>query len=150
SRFDGARVRLPSLIEGENEVRVLATGRYMNTGEGLHRFVDPVDEEVYLDTQVEVSDARRRFACAGQRDLTPPFALTGTAPAHLRVISSSPTPAPSAAAEGTATWAFEPTERISTYPVALIAGNYQGGTGEVTTRDGRTLPMGVFARASLA
>ena len=150
SRFDGARVRLPSLIEGENEVRVLATGRYMNTGEGLHRFVDPVDEEVYLYTQFEVSDARRMFACFEQPDLKATFALTVTAPAHWRVISNAPTPAPSAAAEGTATWAFEPTERISTYLVALIAGNYQGGTGEVTTRDGRTLPMGVFARASLA
>src|SRR5699024_6049981 len=78
------------------------------------------------------------------------LALTVTAPAHWRVISNAPTPTPSAAADGVATWAFEPTERISTYLVALIAGNYQGGTGEVTSRDGRTIPMGVFARASLA
>ncbi|MGP9537591.1 aminopeptidase N [Brachybacterium sp. AOP43-C2-M15] len=150
SRFDGARVRLPALVEGPNTVRVLATGRYMNTGEGLHRFVDPVDDEVYLYTQFEVSDARRMFACFEQPDLKATFALTVTAPAHWRVISNAPTPEPSAAAEGTATWTFEPTERISTYLVALIAGNYQGGTGEVTTRDGRTLDMGVFARASLA
>lgn len=66
SRFDGARVQLPALAEGENTVRVLATGRYMNTGEGLHRFVDPVDGEVYLYTQFEVSDARRMFACFEQ------------------------------------------------------------------------------------
>ena len=150
SRFDGARVQLPALVEGENTVRVLATGRYMNTGEGLHRFVDPVDEEVYLYTQFEVSDARRMFACFEQPDLKATFQLTVTAPAHWRVISNAPTPEPSAAGEGTATWAFSPTERISTYLVALIAGNYQGGTGEVTARDGRTIPMGVFARASLA
>ena len=150
SRFDGARVQLPALAEGENTVRVLATGRYMNTGEGLHRFVDPVDEEVYLYTQFEVSDARRMFACFEQPDLKATFQLTVTAPAHWRVISNAPTPEPSAAGEGTATWAFSPTERISTYLVALIAGNYQGGTGEVTARDGRTIPMGVFARASLA
>src|SRR5699024_12250921 len=43
-RFDGARVRLPALREGENTVRILAEGTYMNTGEGLHRFVDRVDE----------------------------------------------------------------------------------------------------------
>jgi aminopeptidase N len=150
SRFDGARVQLPSLAEGENTVRVLAVGRYMNTGEGLHRFVDPVDEEVYLYTQFEVSDARRMFACFEQPDLKATFQLTVTAPAHWRVISNAPTPEPSAASEGSATWAFSPTERISTYLVALIAGNYQGGTGEITTRDGRTVPMGVFARASLA
>jgi len=150
SRFDGARVQLPALVEGENTVRVLATGRYMNTGEGLHRFVDPVDEEVYLYTQFEVSDARRMFACFEQPDLKATFQLAVTAPAHWRVISNAPTPEPAPAAEGTATWSFSPTERISTYLVALIAGNYQGGTGEVTTRDGRTIPMGVFARASLA
>ncbi|GAA1484602.1 aminopeptidase N [Brachybacterium fresconis] len=150
SRFDGARVRLPALVEGENVVRILADGVYMNTGEGLHRFVDPVDEEVYLYSQFEVSDARRMFACFEQPDLKATFRLTVTAPEHWRVISNAPTPAPTAADEGTATWAFEPTERISTYLVALIAGNYQGGTGEITTRDGRTIPMGVFARASLA
>ncbi|MDN6399998.1 MAG: aminopeptidase N [Brachybacterium sp.] len=150
SRFDGARVQLPTLAEGENTVRILATGRYMNTGEGLHRFVDPVDDEVYLYSQFEVSDARRMFACFEQPDLKASFALTVTAPAHWRVISNAPTPAPSPAGEGIATWAFDPTERISTYLVALIAGNYQGGTGEITTRDGRTVPMGVFARASLA
>ncbi|MGO1285439.1 MAG: aminopeptidase N, partial [Brachybacterium sp.] len=150
SRFDGARVSLPSLVEGENTLRVLATGRYMNTGEGLHRFVDPVDDEVYLYTQFEVSDARRMFACFEQPDLKATYALTVTAPVHWRVISNAPTPEPSPAGEDVATWAFPPTERISTYLVALIAGNYQGGTGEVTTRDGRTIPMGVFARASLA
>ena len=150
SRFDGARVQLPELAEGANTLRILATGRYMNTGEGLHRFVDPVDDEVYLYSQFEVSDARRMFACFEQPDLKATYALTVTAPAHWRVISNAPTPAPSPAGEGVATWAFDPTERISTYLVALIAGNYQGGTGEVTTRDGRTIPMGVFARASLA
>ncbi|WP_394214422.1 aminopeptidase N [Brachybacterium vulturis] len=150
SRFDGARVQLPALAAGENTVRVLATGRYMNTGEGLHRFVDPVDDEVYLYSQFEVSDARRMFACFEQPDLKATYALTVTAPAHWRVISNAPTPDPSPVGEGVATWAFPPTERISTYLVALIAGNYQGGTGEITTRDGRTIPMGVFARASLA
>ncbi|MGO3478962.1 MAG: aminopeptidase N, partial [Brachybacterium tyrofermentans] len=154
SRFDGARVRLPALAEGENVLRILAEGNYMNTGEGLHRFVDPVDDEVYLYSQFEVSDARRMFACFEQPDLKATFQLTVTAPAHWRVISNAPTPAPSAAENGTAaetaTWSFDPTERISTYLVALIAGNYQGGTGEITTRDGRTVPMGVFARASLA
>ncbi|WP_114855072.1 aminopeptidase N [Brachybacterium sp. YJGR34] len=152
SHFDGARVQLPELLEGENVVRIVAEGRYMNTGEGLHRFVDPVDDEVYLYTQFEVSDARRMFACFEQPDLKATFRLTVTAPDHWRVISNAPTPAPIPLEHrgDVATWAFEPTERISTYLVALIAGNYQGGTGEVTTRDGRTVPMGVFARASLA
>src|SRR5690625_7047583 len=121
----------------------------MNTGNVLHRFVDPVDDEIYLYTQFEVSDARRVFACFEQPDLKATYQLTVTAPAHWRVISISPTPAPEPAGEGIATWAFEPTERISTYLMALIAGDYRGGEGMVTTRDGREIPMGVFARASL-
>ncbi|UYG16771.1 aminopeptidase N [Brachybacterium huguangmaarense] len=150
SRFDGARVQLPALAEGENVVRVLADGAYMNTGEGLHRFVDPVDDEVYLYTQFEVSDARRMFACFEQPDLKAVFTFTVTAPEHWRVISNAPTPEPTPADTGTATWSFDPTEPISTYLTALIAGRYEGGEGSVTTRDGRTIPMGVYARASLA
>ena len=68
AHFDGTRVSLPRLRE-HNELTVEATGRYMNTGEGLHRFVDPVDEEVYLYTQFEVADARRMFAVFEQPDL---------------------------------------------------------------------------------
>lgn len=157
SRFDGARVKLPALTVGENTVRILADGIYMNTGEGLHRFVDPVDDEVYLYTQFEVSDARRMFACFEQPDLKATFTLTVTAPAHWRVISIAPTPeaqpvdADGNASDGSvATWRFDPTERISTYLMALIAGNYQGGEGSWRTRDGREIPMGVYARASLA
>lgn len=150
SRFDGNRVTLPELRVGENVVRVLADGVYMNTGEGLHRFVDPVDDEVYLYTQFEVSDARRMFACFEQPDLKATYQLTVTAPAHWRVISIAPTPEPTPVREGVATWEFEKTEPISTYLMALIAGKYEGGEGEITTRDGRTIPMGVYARASLA
>jgi aminopeptidase N len=149
-RFDGARVTLPELTVGENTVRILADGAYMNTGEGLHRFVDPVDDEVYLYTQFEVSDARRMFANFEQPDLKATFTFTVTAPEHWRVISNSPTPEPVPAGDGVATWAFAPTEKISTYLTALIAGNYQGGDGVVTTRDGRSIPMGVYARHSLA
>ena len=47
--------------------------------------------------------------------------------------------------------AFEPTEPISTYLVALIAEVHHGGLVTVTARDGREIPMGgVSTRASLA
>ncbi|MGP9694853.1 aminopeptidase N [Brachybacterium sp. AOP25-B2-12] len=149
ARFDGARVQLPALVEGENVVRILADGAYMNTGEGLHRFVDPVDDEVYLYTQFEVADARRMFACFEQPDLKATFTITVTAPEHWRVISNSVTPEPEAVGDGVAVWSFAPTERISTYLTALIAGGYTGSEGSTTTRDGRTIPMGVYCRASL-
>ena len=90
--FDGARIALDGLA-AENELRVVANAAYMNTGEGLHRFVDPVDKAVYLYTQFEVIDARRMFACFDQPDLKATFAFTVTAPDDWEVVSNSPTPA---------------------------------------------------------
>jgi len=144
-----ARIALPDLA-AENVLVVGADAAFMQTGEGLHRFVDPVDKEAYLYTQFEVSDARRVFACFDQPDLKARFAFTVTAPAHWQVVSVSPTPAPEPAGLGRATWRFEPTPRLSTYVTALIAGPYHVVRGELTSRDGRTVPLGVFCRASLA
>ena len=91
--------------------RSRATGRYTNTGEGLHRFVDPVDDEVYLYSQFEVPDSRRMYPVFEQPDLKAGFRFTVTAPAHWQVVSNSPTPEPEPAGEGVATWRFERTPR---------------------------------------
>ena len=90
---DGIRIQLPDL-EAENHLLVVADAPYMNTGEGLHRFVDPVDNEVYLYTQFEVPDSRRMFAVFEQPDLKASFTFTVTAPSHWDVVSNSPTPVP--------------------------------------------------------
>ncbi|GAA1903941.1 aminopeptidase N [Arthrobacter gandavensis] len=150
---DGVRIQLPNLA-ASNELVVEADALYMNTGEGLHRFVDPVDNEVYLYSQFEVPDSRRMFAVFEQPDLKATFRFTVTAPEHWDVISNSPTPEPVRAsaedsAEPSATWSFEPTPRISSYITALIAGPYQSVRSELTSSDGRTIPLGVFARKSL-
>jgi aminopeptidase N len=146
---DGVRIALPGLA-ADNELVVDADMRYTNTGEGLHRFVDPVDDEVYLYTQFEVPDSRRMFAVFEQPDLKATFAFTVTAPARWAVVSNSPTPEP-VAVDGTdaATWAFAPTPVLSSYVTALVAGPYRSVTSELTSSDGRTIPLGVFARASL-
>ncbi|GAA1057090.1 aminopeptidase N [Agromyces luteolus] len=146
---DGVRIRLADL-EDENELTVVADGRYMHTGEGLHRFVDPVDDEVYLYTQFEVPDSRRMYAVFEQPDLKAAFRFTVTAPAHWQVVSNSPTPEPVDAHEGAKTWAFEPTPRISSYITALVAGPYDVVRDELTSADGRVIPLGVFARKSLS
>jgi aminopeptidase N len=149
--FADSRVSLPGLT-ADNELTVDATGRYTNTGEGLHRFVDPVDNEVYLYTQFEVPDSRRMYAVFEQPDLKASFGFTVTAPAHWKVISNSPTPEPTPAGvvdhTEVATWAFAPTKRISSYITALIAGPYDEVRDEVETRAG-TVPLGVFCRKSL-
>jgi aminopeptidase N len=150
--FDGVRIALPRLRSGPNELTVDATGSYMNTGEGLHRFVDPVDDEVYLYTQFEVADCRRMFAVFEQPDLKATYAFTVTAPAHWQVVSNEPTPAPVGAGEADgaprATWTFAPTPSISCYITALIAGPYDVVRDEVQTRKG-LVPLGILCRRSL-
>ncbi|WP_326963229.1 aminopeptidase N [Arthrobacter sp. PL16] len=150
---DGVRIQLPSLAAG-NVLVVEADMLYMNTGEGLHRFTDPVDGEVYLYTQFEVPDSRRVFAVFEQPDLKSTFRFAVTAPSHWDVISNSATPEPVQAgsvADGGAasTWYFEPTPLMSSYVTALIAGPYQSVRSELTSSDGRTIPLAVFARKSL-
>jgi aminopeptidase N len=151
--FDGVRVQLPALRSGPNELTIDATGVYMNTGEGLHRFVDPVDNEVYLYTQFEVADCRRMFAVFEQPDLKATYAFTVTAPAHWQVISNEPTPEPLATGmvDGVlhATWTFAPTPSMSCYITALVAGPYDVVRDEVQTRKG-TVPLGILCRKSLS
>ncbi|MFE4719451.1 aminopeptidase N, partial [Streptomyces sp. NPDC056728] len=120
--FRDSRIELKHLAAGPNELRVVADCAYTNTGEGLHRFVDPVDQQAYLYTQFEVPDARRVFASFEQPDLKATFQFTVKAPTGWTVISNSPSPEPKGP-DGTV-WHFEPTPRISTYITALIAGPY--------------------------
>jgi aminopeptidase N len=153
--FADSRVQLPGLA-ADNTVRIASTQRYTNTGEGLHRFVDPADGEVYLYSQFEVPDSRRMFAVFEQPDLKATFQFTVTAPARWQVVSNQPTPEPTPTPTGerdtepAATWVFEPTPVMSSYITALVAGPYRVVRSELTSRDGRTIPLGVFCRASLA
>src|ERR1700710_2296825 len=86
--FDGHRIRLTDLAES-NEVEVVADCAYSRSGEGLHRFIDPVDGEAYLYTQFETNDAHRMYACFDQPDLKAVFRLTVTAPEHWTAVSNS-------------------------------------------------------------
>jgi aminopeptidase N len=145
---DGIRIQLPS-IAAENELVVVAQGKYTNTGEGLHRFVDPVDQEVYLYTQFEVPDSRRMFAVFEQPDLKATFQFNITAPSYWKVVSNSPTPAANDLREGVSVWNFEPTPRISSYITALVAGPYVEVNDQLVSASGKTIPLGVFCRKSL-
>ncbi|MGP5688202.1 aminopeptidase N [Glutamicibacter ardleyensis] len=144
---DGIRIQLPALA-AENVLIIDADALYMNTGEGLHRFVDPVDQEVYLYSQFEVADCRRMFAVFEQPDLKATFQFSVTAPKYWNVVSNAPTPAPVEQGEA-ATWDFVPTQRISCYITALIAGPYQVVRDSLVSSSGRTVELGVFARASM-
>ncbi|WP_111719015.1 aminopeptidase N [Homoserinimonas sp. OAct 916] len=146
---DGVRIQLDDLAD-DNVLKIVADAVYMNTGEGMHRFVDPVDQEVYLYSQFEVPDSRRVFAVFEQPDLKATFQFTITAPAKWQVISNSPMPAPVAVRDGVARWEFAPTPPLPSYITAVVAGPYIDWRSELTSSDGRVIPLGVFARASMA
>ena len=148
SAADGVRIQLNNLA-ADNELTIVADAEYTNSGEGLHRFVDPVDGEVYLYSQFEVPDSRRVFAVFEQPDLKATFRFTVTAPAAWEVVSNQPIDTHSPDGDS-ATWVFTPTPRISSYITAIVAGPYAKVTSELTSSDGRTIPLGIYSRKSLS
>ena len=146
--YDGARLALTDLV-AENELVVRARCRYMSTGEGLHRSVDPTDGRTYLYTQCAAADARRVFACFEQPDLKATFSWDVIAPAGWEVVSTSPTPAPQQVEPGLERWVFDPTPPLPTYLAALCAGPFHAVRSEYAGPHG-TYPLGLFVRASMA
>ena len=136
-------IALTGLAE-HNVVVVDADCLYSHTGEGLHRFVDPVDNEVYLYSQFETADAKRMFACFDQPDLKATFDLSVTAPQHWQVVSNGA----DVSAEG-GVYTFATTPRMSTYLVALIAGPYARWHDTYSDEHGE-IPLSIFCRATLA
>src|SRR5919112_4209904 len=104
------RIRLDGL-QAVNELRVFCELPYSHTGEGLHRFVDPVDGRVYLYSQFEVPDARRVFTTFEQPDLKSVYTWTVVAPEDWKVVSIAPTPTPEPIGGGKARWVFPESKR---------------------------------------
>ncbi|MEU4683970.1 aminopeptidase N [Streptomyces xinghaiensis] len=152
--FDGTRIALENLRE-ENVLTVDAQCAYSRTGEGMHRFADPEDGEVYLYTQYEPADARRVFVTFEQPDLKAPFIFTVTAPEGWTVLNNGAADGEPVPAEGGgAVWRFLPTKSISTYITAVVAGPYHmvHDTYRRTLDDGSELviPLGALCRKGLA
>ena len=160
--FQDNRIELTDLKE-KNEVTVEARCRYSNTGEGLHRSVDPSDGNIYLYSQFEVPDARRVYAVFDQPDLKATFDFKVLAPASWIVTSNMPVATieddPRETLDGTLgdkpnestrLWDFEPTPVMSSYLTAICAGPYAEWHTEYLNEDGRTVPMAQYCRQSLA
>ncbi|MFM7029586.1 MAG: aminopeptidase N [Micrococcales bacterium] len=147
--YDGYRITLSNL-QASNELVVEGLFKYTNTGIGLHRFVDPVDGNVYLYSHFEPADSRLMFAVFEQPDLKAIFDFVVTAPEAWTVIGNQPVRETALVGDGKRKWQFESTPRISSYITAIVAGPYHGVHGSLTTMNGRVVPMGVYCRQSLA
>ena len=119
-----ARVVVPGLSAGAHEVRIEGAALYSRSGEGLHRFTDPADGEVYLYTQYEPADARRVFPTLEQPDLKTAFTFALTGPEDWVLASNRPEAARTPAGDGLVRVDFEPTLPQSGYITTLLAGPY--------------------------
>ena len=160
--FVDNRIELTDLKEN-NEVTVKALCRYSNTGEGLHRSIDPSDGNIYLYSQFEVPDARRVYAVFDQPDLKAIFDFEVLAPESWIVTSNMPVHQVEAtdrvtldgtmgdhANEGTKRWVFESTPVMSSYLTAICACPYAEWHTEYSNEDGRVVPMAMYCRQALA
>jgi aminopeptidase N len=139
ARLEGNRFPLTDLAE-HNELVVRGRMRTSNTGEGLHRFVDPEDGSVYLYAQAFMDDAQRMFACFDQPDLKARITLAVTAPAGWQVAGNG-----GGTEVSPGRWEFTTTEPISTYLMCLIAGPYH------VRRDSHDgIPLALYCRRGLA
>ncbi|WP_447037452.1 aminopeptidase N [Streptomyces sp. DSM 118878] len=145
--FDGTRIALEDLAE-ENELVVDAQCAYSRTGEGMHRFVDPEDGEVYVYTQYEPADSRRVYANFEQPDLKAPYRFQVQVPDGWTAWSNGV----GELADGV--WKFAETKPISTYITAVVAGpyHYVEDRYERVLDDGSLLeiPLGAMCRKGLA
>ncbi|MEU3455955.1 aminopeptidase N [Micromonospora sp. NPDC006766] len=138
--LDDNRLPLTGLV-ATNTLTVSAEMAYSNTGEGLHRFVDPADGETYLYAMSFLDEVQRIFAAFDQPDLKAPVTLSVTAPPEWTVAANGQVadrPAPGR-------WEFAPTAPLATYFFTLIAGPWHVRHDE---HDG--IPLGVYCRRSLA
>jgi aminopeptidase N len=145
--YTDSRIAINGLLP-ENHLVVRATLPYSHSGEGLHRFVDPADDRVYLYSQFEVPDARRVYATFEQPDLKSVFSFNVTAPEQWVVVSNAATPEPEGLGDGKAIWRFPTTETMSTYITAIVAGEYYAVFDTYEGKHG-AIPLGHYCRQSL-
>ncbi len=142
------RLTLPDLAP-DNELVVDAEVAYASTGDGMQRYVDPLDGEVYVAAHLGVDYAQRVFANFDQPDLKAAITVHVTAPGGWTVVANGIRDVGSAGAGGDAApqgrWDFAPTQVISTYLVTVVAGPLHSVAIEHCG-----IPFAVHCRASLA
>lgn len=138
SLHDG-RIELPDLA-ASNEVVVVADMAYSRQCEGLHRYTDPADGQVYVYAFVYIDNAPRVFACFDQPDLKAPYEFTVSVPDGWQVRGNGP-----AVHTGDGRWRIAASAPLATYLTTIVAGPYTSFHSE---HDG--VPLGLHCRASLA
>ena len=134
-------------LQIDNEMVIEADMPYVSTGDGMHRFVDPLDSETYVGAYLGGDNAQRVFANFDQPDLKATISVSVTAPLGWTVVSNgrvAPTTESGLTAEA-GRWEFATTPPLSTYLFVVVAGPLHSLGSEH-----RGIPFGLHCRRSLA
>ena len=136
--WQSGRIPLTGLAR-DNTVVVDGRMPYGTDGEGLHRHVDPSDQQTYLYAMSFLDAAPRWFACFDQPDLKARYELRVSAPAEWTVLGNGPS---RQVAPGR--WVITPNGPLPSYLVTVVAGPYASFVDQHAD-----IRLGLHARASL-
>lgn len=173
--YDATRgIQLKDLSSGQHELLVEAQGEYSTTGEGLHRFSDPADGEVYMYTQFETADAKRVFACFDQPDIKATYDMRVTTPRGWTVVTNNDVAEADGVDKDNTVHTSTVDYLLSTYLIAFCVGPWHvvrdqwtgrvtphpevsddataaaRERGELITDSEMTVPLALYCRRSLA
>ncbi|HEY2793670.1 MAG TPA: M1 family aminopeptidase, partial [Micromonosporaceae bacterium] len=125
---------------GPHEVTVVAEFAYTNTGQYMHRFIDPADGRTYVYAAMSLEAGGAVYACFDQPDLKAAYTVAMTVdPTWVAVANGAGTQI------RPGRWEFATTKPLATYFTTVVAGPYH----RIDARhDG--IPIALYARASLA
>lgn len=134
-----------NLLEpGPNTIEIQYTHPYSRSGNGLHSFLDPQDQETYIYSQFETNHANAMFPSFDQPDIKATYRLDVEHPIHWKVISAVlPYKVESRADRGHSF--FPETQKFSTYVFSLHAGPYEEWKDSYGN-----IPLRLYARKSMA
>ena len=151
SAYADNRIALTDL-QADNELRVVADCAYSRTGEGLHRFVDPVDKR---GLPLHAVRGRRTPAACSPASSSPTSRRRSRSTSPRRRTGRSsptrPTPEPVAGGDSASSvWHFEPTKPHVDLHHRARRRRLRRGARHATSGTRGEIPLGVFCRAVAA